>query len=340
MITVPEGAKTTLQHRMSSSRKALFIFYFAAMIEYVLAYTHQKSGFGSRRLDRSIDRIGSPYMKDSTFFPRRALWNRLLLPFALTTTCSTKLLDPQSAWAAAPSRVEGIGGGFDVRQPPLSAIKIPDVIYPASMEGLWSCERRIISVEGNSEQAREAWTALGGSKPKLFGPDQFEEYLTRFFIPPFNHPQTYTYNDSEAAGVARDRGFEILSRASSSRSVQWEVAHPNLLRYSQDGTNQQNRYVELLVVQRKSEIPTSSGFGFDELIRITSAAGGFIPGGIEKVARVQRKYRRALNNATGARIVEGIELVKTFRVLDGVAGIEMPTSTTKSMLRMSRPNTA
>mmetsp|Transcript_2993 Transcript_2993/g.8175 ORF Transcript_2993/g.8175 Transcript_2993/m.8175 type:complete len:224 (+) Transcript_2993:308-979(+) len=38
----------------------------------------------------------------------------------------------------------------------------------------------------------------------------------------------------------------------------------------------------------------------------------------------------------GNRIVEGLEIMKTYRVLDGVAGTEMPTSTTKSMIRLTR----
>ena len=37
-------------------------------------------------------------------------------------------------------------------------------------------------------------------------------------------------------------------------------------------------------------------------------------------------------------VVEGLEIVKTFRVLDGVAGVEMPTSTAKSKLRLTRPS--
>ena len=37
------------------------------------------------------------------------------------------------------------------------------------------------------------------------------------------------------------------------------------------------------------------------------------------------------------RVVEGLEVVKTFRVLDGVAGTEYPTSTIRSQLRLTRP---
>jgi len=51
---------------------------------------------------------------------------------------------------------------------------------------------------------------------------------------------------------------------------------------------------------------------------------------------VQRRFRRAFGK-DGSRIVEGLEIVKTFRVMDGIAGTEMPTSTTKSSLRLARP---
>ena len=56
---------------------------------------------------------------------------------------------------------------------------------------------------------------------------------------------------------------------------------------------------------------------------------------IDYAARVQRRWRRAVGE-DGGRVVEGLEIVKTYRVLDGVAGIEYPTSTTKSTLRLTR----
>ena len=58
---------------------------------------------------------------------------------------------------------------------------------------------------------------------------------------------------------------------------------------------------------------------------------------IDYALRVQRRFRRATSEG-GARVVEGLEIVKTYRVLDGVAGVEMPTSTTKSTLRLTRPS--
>ena len=59
------------------------------------------------------------------------------------------------------------------------------------------------------------------------------------------------------------------------------------------------------------------------------------PTDIIYAARVQRRFRRALT-PEGERLVEGLEILKTYRVLDGIAGVEYPTSTTKSLIRMTR----
>ena len=59
-----------------------------------------------------------------------------------------------------------------------------------------------------------------------------------------------------------------------------------------------------------------------------------------RAARVQRRFRRSFSDDGATRVVEGIELVKTYRVLDDVAGVEFPTSTTKSSLRLTRPHPA
>ena len=59
-----------------------------------------------------------------------------------------------------PSRVEGIGGGADVLsdRPPA----VPDVYYPPSLIGLWQCQRQVVSVEGDAQQAEGSWRLLGG----------------------------------------------------------------------------------------------------------------------------------------------------------------------------------
>ena len=67
-----------------------------------------------------------------------------------------------------------------------------------------------------------------------------------------------------------------------------------------------------------------------------TAGGLFGSNRIQRAVKVQRRFRRAFGK-DGSRIVEGLEIVKTFRVMDGIAGTEMPTSTTKSSLRLTRP---
>ena len=94
--------------------------------------------------------------------------------------------------------------------------------------------------------------------------------------------------------------------------------------------------VELAIIQRSVESSSSSsndGFGFNELVRLTERQ---VPAGIpiQRCARVQRRYRTTTTEPGGGVVVEGLEIVKTYRVLDGVAGIELPTSTTKSQIRM------
>ena len=57
---------------------------------------------------------------------------------------------------------------------------------------------------------------------------------------------------------------------------------------------------------------------------------------MQRAVRVKRRYRRALDEKSGGRIVEGLEIMKTYRVLDGIAGVEMPTSTTESQIKLTR----
>ena len=87
--------------------------------------------------------------------------------------------------------------------------------------------------------------------------------------------------------------------------------------------------VKLVVVKRSVEPPTDKGFGSDELIRVED-------GVTTRAIQVKRRYRRAFDDQ-GNRVVEGLEIIKTFRVLDGIAGTEFPTSTIKSQIRLVRP---
>jgi len=72
------------------------------------------------------------------------------------------------------------------------------------------------------------------------------------------------------------------------------------------------------------------------LIKVTTKAkAGAINFDIVYATRVQRRWRRATTDE-GDRVVEGLEIQKTYRVLDGIASIETPTSTVKSTIRLTR----
>lgn len=221
------------------------------------------------------------------------------------------------------TRVEGIGGGFDITssktQPGI------DVIYPASMAGtIWNVRRVITSIEGDSGQAELAWRNLGGTGSIK----DIESFQTQFIVPPSSSgiENQYVFDGETFQGCVLDRGFEVASRKQCTST--WVVDNPDVLLYDKDGSQ-----VEIAVVQRKIELPSEKGFGYSELYRVTSSAGGiFGDSKVQRAVKVQRRYRRALDE-NGNRIVEGLEIQKTFRVLDGVAGIEMPTSTMKSSLK-------
>jgi len=142
-------------------------------------------------------------------------------------------------------------------------------------------------------------------------------------------PYTYEYEGNLVQGVIEDRAFTMRSRLHDGGAfVAWDKESPNTLTYE----NNKGVPVSLNTVQQNVEFPGEKGFGFNALIRITTPAG-LVPGNITRAVRVQRRYRRGYDDA-GKRIVEGLELVKTYRVLDGVAGTEFPTSTTKSKITM------
>jgi hypothetical protein len=218
---------------------------------------------------------------------------------------SSLVMTPAAVGAVVPpSRDVDVGGGFDL----LGGARLSekDALYPEFIEGLWICERVVTQTEGDSFQAESAWRALGGGKLQQ---NRAESFQTRFIRSPL-------VGD---AGVVQDRGFEIASRAKSS-SVTWNENNPNELVYDK---------ARLTVVQRTVEVPSDKGFGFNELYRVED-------GPFTRAVQVKRRYRRAFD-ANGDRIVEGLEIMKTFRVLDGVAGTEFPTSTTKSQIRLVRP---
>jgi hypothetical protein len=244
-----------------------------------------------------------PSSPESTESHRSDLWCRrkvVLLPSLVL------IPTPGHALAAAAPREIDVGGGFDLLGELRMAEK--DVVYPISMEGPWIINRVVTQLEGDTFQAGSAWTALGGGDD--LKPQKVERYRTRF-----------VKSDiilGTMSGVVTDRGFELEQRAQKS-NVSWSVEEPNVLAYDK---------FRISVVMRSVEPPTDQGFGFNELYRIDD-------GLVLRAVQVKRRYRRAFDSA-GNRVVEGLEIMKTFRVLDGVAGTEMPTSTTKSQLTLTK----
>jgi hypothetical protein len=220
------------------------------------------------------------------------------------------IASPKASFAALPpaSRDVEVGGGYDLLSEKRGAAE-SDVIYPPSMEGPWNCERVVTRVEGDKFQAGEAYRCLGGV-PSLLQEGSIEKFDTRYIGSP----------KIEIPGVVVDRGFELSSRVKT-KDVQWNVEKPNVLEFGNK--------VKLVVVKRSVEVPSDKGFGFDELIRVED-------GITTRAVQVKRRYRRSYDDQ-GNRVVEGLEIMKTFRVLDGIAGTELPTSTVKSQLRLVRP---
>lgn len=220
-----------------------------------------------------------------------------------------------------PRRVEGIGGGFDMlSDQPIANI---DVLYPPSLNGSWVCERRVAGIEGDVGQAQGAWKLLGGTGDL----QSTERYQVRFI--------DLRRASDAMTGDVFDRGFEIESRTGGA-TVRWDARAPNLLQYARTSGGPGSA-AELKVVQRNVELPNEKGWGSNELIRVTTTTSAFGSSfDVTYATRVQRRWRRATTEE-GDRVVEGLEIMKTYRVLDGVAGVEMPTSTLKSTIRLTRP---
>jgi len=244
-----------------------------------------------------------------------------------------------SSPATTTVRVEEIGGGFDLLSPPSAGLSTSDVLFPASMVGTtWRVQRVVTSVEGDLGQAGIAWSCLGGSSERAFTSKLTEVYDTRFIEAPssmLDDAATYEFDGTILRGAILDRAYEMQQRAGVTNvDVSLDPTKGNILTY----IYKKGDPIELAVVQRRVEKPTDvGGFGSDELYRIKSSAGGvFGNTAVYRAARVRRRYRRGYDEGTGKRVVDGIEIVTTYRVLDGVAGVEMPTSTFKSRIRMTQ----
>eukprot|EP00546_Thalassionema_frauenfeldii_P002293 CAMPEP_0178937652 /NCGR_PEP_ID=MMETSP0786-20121207/25888_1 /TAXON_ID=186022 /ORGANISM="Thalassionema frauenfeldii, Strain CCMP 1798" /LENGTH=270 /DNA_ID=CAMNT_0020616271 /DNA_START=40 /DNA_END=852 /DNA_ORIENTATION=+ len=204
------------------------------------------------------------------------------------------------------------GGGVDLMAEP-KLDKYPDVLFPSSMEGLWTCQRSVTTFEGDSFMGVTAWKALGGTNKSSQLQTFKEEYASRF-IPS---------NVVDSSYMVLDRGFEMASRTGVQNLI-WDVREPNRLSYYRDNNNK----IQIDVIQRLVEAPSDAGFGFQELYRIFD--GPFV-----RAALVKRRYRRAFDEQN-RRQVQGLEIMKTFRVLDGMAGTEFPTATIKTSILMTR----
>ena len=237
--------------------------------------------------------------------------------------------------SSPPARVEGIGGGFDILAN--NELAVADVTFPPFLNGTWDCTRQVSSVEGDVGQAQGAWRLLGGTGELTAA----ERYAVRFVDGrrvdgAAAREPIIGMDGRKYFGVVQDRAFELDSRVNGA-NVSWDAAAPNTLSYQRAGGGLGSA-AELAVVQRGVELPseTSKGWGSNELVRVTTTAGGvFGDIKISYAARVRRRFRRGLTD-DGDRLVEGLEIMTTYRVLDGVAGIEMPTSTTKSTIRLTR----
>lgn len=203
----------------------------------------------------------------------------------------------------------------------------------------WRAQRVIASVEGDAGQAATMWTLLGGgASSKEFNSQLTEVYEVSFVAAPDSFRDAmYDYEGKTVRAAVMDRASSLSSRlgftpsSSPSNTIQWDKESPQqTVAYSRNNKDT----IVLTTVQRKNEPPTEVGFGSDELLKISSSSG--IMGStttIDRAARIKTRYRRGYDEITGKRIIDGIELVMTYRVLDGVAGVEMPTSSCKSRIR-------
>lgn len=265
----------------------------------------------------------------------------VLVDTTLLTTCVASTA-PRKAVAVAPpqtmeglggtkQRIQGIGGGFDISTPNASNLASSDAYYPSSMSDTrWKVQRVVTSVEGDAGQACTIWTLLGGSNEKAFT-SQLTESYTAYFIESEAEDAIYQYDGRAVKASVLDRATTLSSRVGiDSSSILWERDRPQqTLRYSRNTNNKDT--VKLSVLQRKNEL-SEAGFGSDELLKLTSTTLG---GTIDRACRIKSRYRRGFDETTGKRIIDGLEIVTTYRVLDGVAGIEMHTSTCKSRIRLT-----
>jgi len=195
-------------------------------------------------------------------------------------------------------------------------IERKDVSFPISMEGDWDIITKITLVEGDANAAEAAWRGLGGT-------GDFKSLTERF--------KTRLIKEvGDGRNTVVDRAYEMQSRIGTTGRVQ-ESSSPDQIKYIRVENGDAKKDFSLRVWQRSIE-QLDNGVGFKELVAINE-------NGFERVAQVKRRYKPE-SASGGGRINawDGLEIVKTFRLLDGVIG-DLPTSTIKSRIRMERAPT-
>ena len=237
---------------------------------------------------------------------------------------------PILSFITDPPRIQETGRGSDIFVSDAS----DDALFPISMAGRWVTTREVLKAEGDLTQAEVAWRSLGGAGEFRKETEVFE---TRFIDPPAatKGKASYSVDGEPVVGVVQDRGAEMSSRLAglAGSSVTFDAEKFNHIAYTRNGNSEP---VEIDVIQRQVTLPNEQGWGYTELCRVTEKTNILgASGKLYRAFRIVRKYRRGYNE-NGERSVEGIESVKTYRVLDGVAGA-LPTSTTITRLQLSRP---
>ena len=312
-----------------------FLLFFSLISAVSIKIEPQRFQFSTFGAIRSIDDIQFSKEADAD----------VLNPVSRRRIAAAVILGGSVTSASAAPPPASLGGGIALVGTQESLIR--DTIFPASILGEWICKRTLTEVQGDVGQAELMWQILNAKRPNDdgFQKQRVDTYRTRFIQPPIEYAERsrYTFQDEMLEGVVLDRGFELTSRGAI--DVSWDVRTPGKIKYgyieARKGGN--SNMVQLEVVQRSSSLPSEEGFGMsNELIRILTPGSFSIK--TERACRVQRRYRRGFSEGgdedkknTGSRIIEGIELVKTYRVLDGIAGIEYPTSMAKYVLRLERP---
>lgn len=266
-------------------------------------------------------------------------------PIVAHAALAPKMSIPLETSSGTTIRIEEIGGGLDLLSPP--TLSYLDVFYPSSMINTqWRVQRAVVSVEGDIDQATLIWKLLGGSSDERAFTSKLTEVYETSFVAPTSSSDTittmkdvyYDYGGNVVQTAVLDRVSEISCRIGITKDkIHWNTKL-NSLDYSRSKNNKSNNdAVNLTIVRRKNEPISDSGFGSEEVYRILSSAGGaFANSNIYRAARVRRRYRRGYDKVSGKRILDCIEIVTTHRVLDGVAQIELPTSTCKTRMKYTQ----